>query len=144
MKSFSLKKVYNIWNKIKINKTHHNDFNPGKFFRVKLKPLQQSKEKSKNDPKNHLNIKSDYEKAAFIGKKNILEGSPEYFYEFQLGLPKNQYSNDQRKSLSFIKNKDMFDNIVQQKQSTSKNVDNTRNTLNNPLTKTDEVSIDFK
>ena len=127
-------------NKIRINRTHHNDFNPGKFFRVKLKPLQQNKEKLKSDSKPNLHYKSDNEKSAFISKKNALEGSPEYFYEFQLSLPKNEYNSEERKSLSFIKNKDIFDSINPTKQSTTKNADNTRNTLNNPLTKTDEVS----
>lgn len=126
-------------NRVKINRPHHNDFNPGKFFRVKLKPLQQNKERLKSDSKSNLNYKSDNEKSAFVSKKNALEGSPEYFYEFQLSLPKNEYSSEQRKSLSLMKNKDIFDSITHAKQSTAKNADNTRNTLNNLNTKTDEV-----
>lgn len=117
--------------KLKINKTHHHiDHNFGKFFKVRLKPLQHSKDRSKDNQDSLTDLqKFEHEKkSTLIGFKNVLNDEKNYFYEFQLGSKQNEKADNTRQSLALAKNKEILEGLYQPlKNMSTKNNDQTRN-----------------
>jgi len=116
--------------KLTINRKQFNDFNPGKFFKVKLKPLQQNRETQKRKIIKELNnSKPEDATEPLIGKKSIPQKGPEYFYEYQLSLPSVDLKDQQRRSLTTVKNKEIFENVRNPLKNNLKHTDGSRNVL---------------
>jgi hypothetical protein len=99
-------------NRLKIHKTQQHGFNPGKFFNVKLKPLQNNKEKLKREQgKDIPGGKSEDKKMPYVSRKNIPDKGHEYFYEYQFSMPEADAKDPLRKSLNVAKNREIFDSL---------------------------------
>jgi hypothetical protein len=85
--------------------------NKGKHFQVRLKPLNQAKENQKKKMIKEINNgRIDDDGVPFVGKKNVPNKWHDYFYEYQLSLPAIE-PKDQRRSLTTVKNKEIFESI---------------------------------
>lgn len=104
--------------------------NKGKNFKVRLKPLNQAKENQKKKMIKEINnSKIEDDGVPFVGKKNVPNKCHDYFYEYQLSLPSIE-PKDQRRSLTTVKNKEIFDSIKNPaKQPFQKQSEVTRNVI---------------
>lgn len=95
-------------NKIQ-NRTLHYGFTPGKFFKARLKPLHNNKDR-KFSIKNLNNFSET--PAALVSKKHVPEGHPDYFYEYQLSVPAQDQHISQRQSTLSNKNRELIDSYT--------------------------------
>ncbi|CAI2359557.1 unnamed protein product [Moneuplotes crassus] len=133
--------------KLSIKPNFFQSTNPGKFFRVKLKPLQGIKDQKNKGYIKDLAQKSN-EKDQFPSKvkKNIPGRNPEHFYEYQFGFGQGDSKDStQLASLSYEKNRDIPENIRNQgkTEEVSKMNSLTRNTIGPAKAETTKVSYTF-
>lgn len=96
---------------------------------MRLRPLQKTKKQDQtlttSDFNNH---KTDVEKPGLTGQKNVIDNNHNYFYEYRLGSLSSEAKDNQRKSMSIAKNKEILDSLYNPlKNVSAKNAEQVRN-----------------